>query len=153
MRSSIRLAVIFLALAPITAVPAEDAAEMPEWMTGTWASREADNWADEYWTSPRAGIMMGSSRSGEGDKLQFWEHMRIVREADGQLAFWAMAGDQIPVRFVAMPKTGKKIVFENADHDDPQRIRYWREGKELKAQISLIDGSKPSDFSFKMVDK
>ncbi len=124
---------------------------MPGWMTGAWAKADGESWSDEYWTPPRAGIMIGASRAGEGEKLQFWEHMRIVREADGTLAFWAIAGDQKPVRFGAVKATESEVVFENAGHDYPQRIKYWREGKELKAQISLIDGSKPTEFSFKMM--
>jgi Domain of unknown function (DUF6265) len=143
---------VALVLSPGVAAAYDEGTELPEWMTGTWGSADGESWADEYWTPARAGIMIGASRSGEGEKLQFWEHMRIVREADGKLAFWAIASDQKPVRFIATRKTAGEIVFENAAHDYPQRIRYWREGKELKAQISLIDGSKPVEFSFKMMD-
>ena len=92
--------------------------------------------------------MIGASRSGSGDRLGFWEHMRVVREADGKLAFWAIAADQKPVRFVAMKTGPNEIIFENAQHDFPQRIRYWRDGKALKAEISLIDGSKAVNFGF-----
>ncbi|MBL0924735.1 MAG: hypothetical protein IBJ12_09770 [Sphingomonadaceae bacterium] len=120
-------------------------------MKGAWVRSDGDKWADEYWTPPRAGIMIGASRSGKGETLQFWEHMRIVREADGKLVFWAIAGDQKPVRFAAVKTSAAEIVFENAAHDYPQRIAYWREGKELKARISLADGSKPTDFSFRML--
>jgi len=151
MRYPARLAAIFLALTPLPALSYDEGAEFPDWMTGAWARSDGENWADEYWTPPRAGIMIGAGRFGKGEKLQFWEHMRIVREADGKLAFWAIAGDQKPVRFVATQKTAEEIVFENPGHDYPQRIRYWREGKELKAQISLIDGSKPVGFSFRMM--
>jgi hypothetical protein len=129
-------------------VVAEKAA-LPDWMTGAWVRSDGDKWADEYWTPPRAGVMIGASRSGKGETLQFWEHMRIVREADGKFAFWAIAGDQKPVRFVAVKMSAAEIVFENPEHDFPQRIRYWREGEELKARISLIDGSKPTEFSFR----
>ncbi len=139
-----------LALLMPTTLAAEQSA-MPGWMTGAWAMKNGESWADEYWTPPRAGIMIGASRAGEGERLQFWEHMRIVREADGKLAFWAIAGKQQPVRFVEIKITTNEIIFENPAHDYPQRIRYWREGNELKAQTSLLDGSKPNDFSFKVM--
>jgi hypothetical protein len=142
-----------VALSAATGATCQDAPEFPEWMTGAWGHADGESWADEYWTSPRGGIMIGASRSGVGEKLQFWEHMRIVREADDRLAFWAIASDQKPVRFVAVKKTAEEIVFENPAHDYPQRIRYWREGKELKAQISLIDGSKANNFSFTMMGR
>lgn len=80
----------------------------------------------------------------------FWEHMRIERGPDGKLAFVAIAADQQPVRFGAVRAGDKicEIIFENPDHDYPQRIRYWREGDILKAEISLLDGSKAVQFLF-----
>jgi Domain of unknown function (DUF6265) len=148
MKPYFRLVAAIVVMVPAGLVAQPDA--MPGWMTGAWAKANGESWSDEYWTPPRAGIMIGASRAGEGEKLQFWEHMRIVQE-DGGLAFWAISGDQKPVRFGAVKTTASEIVFENAGHDYPQRIRYWREENELKAQISLIDGSKPTDFSFKMM--
>lgn len=150
MRKLSGLALTLLMLTPISISAAEEA-DLPGWMTGAWARNDANSWADEYWTPPRAGIMIGASRSGKGDTLQFWEHMRIVREADGTLVFWAISADQKPVRFVATRKSPAEIIFENAEHDYPQRIRYWREGRLLRAQISLKDGSKPVDFEFQMM--
>jgi len=139
---------IGLALASTTAFAEAPVQEMPGWMTGAWEKVDGEKWADEFWTPPRGGMMIGASRSGSGDRLGFWEHMRVVREADGKLAFWAIAADQKPVRFVAMKTGPNEIIFENAEHDYPQRIRYWREGKALKAEISLIDGSRAVNFDF-----
>ena len=34
-----------------------------------------------------------------------------------------------------------EIVFANPQHDYPQRIRYWRDGMDLNAEISTMDGS------------
>ena len=150
MRKLSGLALMLLMLTPVSIAAAEDT-KLPDWMTGAWERSDSDSWADEYWTPPRAAIMIGASRSGKGETLQFWEHMRIVREADGTLAFWAVSADQKPVRFVATQKSPEEIIFENSDHDYPQRIRYWREGKLLRAQISLLDGSKPVDFQFRMM--
>ena len=146
-----KAAAVALMLTSSMGFACDEGPEFPEWMNGAWARGDGESWADEYWTPPRAGIMIGASRSGKGEVLQFWEHMRIVREADGRLAFWAISADQKPVRFSARQKSADEIVFENADHDYPQRIRYWREGTLLKAQISLLDGSKPIDFQFRMM--
>jgi hypothetical protein len=138
----------FLLMSASTANANVGPAELPGWMTGAWERVEGDKWSDEYWTPPKAGLMIGASRSGVGEKLVFWEHMRIMREDDGALAFWAISGDQQPVRFGLTKIASSEIIFENADHDYPQRVRYWRQGKELKAQISLLDGSKAVNFSF-----
>jgi Domain of unknown function (DUF6265) len=147
----ILLAALVLALTPVAGAACEEGRELPEWMTGAWGREDDTGWADEYWTPARGGMMIGASRSGKGEKLTFWEHMRIEKEADGTIVFWAIAGDQKPVRFVAREKTAEEIVFVNPDHDYPQRIHYWREGKALNAEISLIDGSKAVQFSFKLI--
>lgn len=128
-----------------------DAPPMPEWMTGGWQHEDGGDWADEFWTPLRGDMMLGSARSGTGDKLNFWEQMRIEKEDDGDVVFWAMSGDQESVRFEAIVAAENSIVFENAEHDYPQRIHYWREGSELKAEISLLDGSKAVRFSFQLM--
>ena len=150
MRYSFGLAAFLLALAP-AALVAGDPLPMPGWMTGAWASSEGEVWTDEFWTPPRGDLMIGAGRSGQGSKLMSFEHMRIEREADGTLVFWALPGGKNPTRFVAVHADGDDVIFENAANDYPQRVRYWREGKEMKARISLIDGSKPMDFSWKMM--
>ncbi len=139
----------------ITAAPAfalSDAPPMPEWMTGAWSHHDEQGWADEYWSPLRADIMLGSARSGKAEKLNFWEQMRIQKENDGGVVLWAVSADQKPVRFEATLSAENEIMFENADHDYPQRIHYWREGDQLKAEISLLDGSKAVQFSFSRTD-
>jgi Domain of unknown function (DUF6265) len=150
MRYPLRLSAMLLALAP-AALLASDPLPMPGWMTGAWAGGEGEAWVDEFWTNPRGELMIGAGRAGQGNKLMSFEHMRIERESDGTLVFWALPGGKNATRFVAVHADGDDVIFENAANDYPQRVRYWREGKELKAQISLIDGSKPMDFSWKMM--
>lgn len=123
--------------------------KLPEWMTGCWEQRSGDRWAEECWTIPRAGMMMGSGRSGVGGKLTDWETMRIVLDyeiSDGsivRMAFIGSPGGKDGAIFAWGPSQETGLTFENHAHDYPQRIRYWREGEELVAEISLIDGSKP----------
>jgi hypothetical protein len=122
---------------------------LPDWMAGMWTNQDGQKWSEEHWLAPRGNMMLGSSWSGHGGDLKFWEQMRIVREADGAIAFWAVASDQKPVRFVARNVGPQSITFENAEHDYPQRIRYWRTGKVLNAEISNIDGSDLVQFRFR----
>ena len=136
--------------APVSAM--SDGHQMPEWMTGTWAHKDGEAWADEYWSTLRADIMFGASRSGKAETLNFWEQMRIQRQDDNAVVLWVVSADQKPVRFEAKVSGENTITFENAEHDYPQRIHYWREGKKLKAEISLIDGTKPISFTFLRVD-
>jgi hypothetical protein len=43
------------------------------------------------------------------------------------------------------------IEFANPQHDYPQRIRYWREGDLLKAEIALIDGTQAVGWTYQPV--
>jgi hypothetical protein len=128
-----------------------DSPSMPEWLTVAWEYQNGEAWADEYWTPLRGDLMLGSSRSGQEDRTIFWEHMRIVKEDDGGIALWAVSVDQKAVRFALTPSLENEVMFENAAHDYPQRIRYWREGDVLKAEISAIDGSMAKRCQWKMI--
>lgn len=140
-------AAILLLASPISAhtVP------LPSWLTGAWAMMDGDLWADEFWTPPRADIMIGAARMGQGDQLRNWESMRIAYDDDGMLAYWAMPNGQPATKFALVSRSENEIVFANAGHDYPQRIRYWREGKSLKAEVSLMDGSKAFALTYKQM--
>ena len=53
-----------------------------------------------------------------------------------------------PVEFAMTGQTAESIQFSNPAHDYPQRIRYWRDGKTLNAEIALIDGSRAVQWSY-----
>lgn len=163
MRYLAKIAAISLAVAPATLF-AKDSEPMPRWMTGCWIGEAENTLIEECWTLPRGNMMLGSGHTfveemivkhdhsyTETARTISFEHMRIERESDGKLVFWALPGGKNATRFVAVHADADDVIFENATNDYPQRVRYWREGMELKAQISLIDGSKPMDFSWKMM--
>jgi hypothetical protein len=120
----------------------------PGWMAGCWIEQSGQKWTEECWTPPRAGTMLGSNRAGEGTKLQSREAAQIFPDAEGVLTYWASpdGGTRIPFRLAS--RTATEIVFANPAHDYPQRIRYWRDGAALNAEISLLDGSKPMRWHF-----
>ena len=120
----------------------------PNWLTGCHLEKKGERWTEECWTAARAGIMLGSGRNGRGDKLIGWEVMRIEREADGLLTFWGSPMGAKPVPFRAISVSANEVIFSNPSHDYPQRIRYWRVGKLLRAATSLSDGSKAMQWTF-----
>lgn len=128
------------------APPAEEVSSkitgFPDWMAGSWIEEKGDAWSEEYWTASRGDIMLGVSRTGKGPRLATWEHAHIRLNAEGKLALFAMPRGAPASEFPAIEQGAQSIIFENKAHDYPQRIRYWREGELLKAEISLADGSK-----------
>jgi len=146
-----RSAICALAIISLTqAAPATEPVPTPSpnWMAGAWIETKGSSWTDEFWTPMRAGIMIGCGRSGDGDVLSSWESTRIQRSADGVLTFWGSPGGAKPVPFRMVSSSLTEIIFANPAHDYPQRIRYWRDGKFLNAEISLADGSKAMRWTY-----
>ena len=147
MRAMICAAAMMVAMVA-TATPAQQAA-FPSWMAGAWEQKGAgDRWADEFWTPPRGGIMIGAGRVGRGERLSIFEHTRIIRRADGVLVFVAQPKGAPPTEFPLVASDRQMVEFANPAHDYPQRIKYWREGTQLKARTSLMDGSKAQDWVY-----
>lgn len=142
---------VFWAFAGIWLTPggvAAQPASAPDWIAGAWIESKGDHWAEEFWTPMRADIMIGAGRTGKGSVLSSWESMRIERGADGVLTFWGAPQGGKPVPFRMVSSSATDIAFANPAHDYPQRIRYWRDGKRLNAEISLTDGSKAMRWSY-----
>lgn len=130
------------------------AAELPGWLAGCWEQVEGERWTEECWTSARGGTMLGSSRTGRGATVTGWEAMQIMLDQPGEgttakMAFWASPGGQGRTMFAWAPSDQPGVTFVNGANDYPQRIRYWREGELLNAEISLADGSKPMRWTFR----
>jgi hypothetical protein len=131
-----------LAAVLVAASPAAKVDDLA-WLAGQW-SREADGrWTEESWTPPRGGVMLGHSRSGQGETLREFEFLRVHAGSDGVPAYLAQPGGAAPVAFRLVRHGAASATFENAAHDYPQRIDYRRDGDTLTATISRIDGTKP----------
>ncbi len=121
---------------------------LPAWMAGCWETRSGDKWTEECWSRPRGSIMIGYGRSGTGGVLDSWEVMQIeMAETDDPaidpLTFYGAPGGKNRTAFSwVRTSTEPGVTFVNLGHDYPQRIRYWRDGKDLIAEVSLGDGSK-----------
>lgn len=140
---------MLLAGLALIATGASDAPKMPGWLAGCWSEQKGSNWSEECWTGPRAGNMLGSARIGRAGSLQSWETMQIEQSSDGSLTFYASPRGAPRSAFPMISSGPREIVFANPKHDYPQRIRYWREGMDLNAEISLIDGSNAFRWRYK----
>jgi Domain of unknown function (DUF6265) len=141
-------ALLLLAEAPVFA-QAPVPATMPGWLAGAWAMESADRWADEFWTPPRGGMMIGAARIGKGSDLREWEHTRIVRKPDGSISYFAQPKGRPAIEFPMLSRSASAIEFANPAHDYPQRIRYERDGAVLRAEISKLDGSSPMRWEYR----
>jgi hypothetical protein len=137
------LAALLLAASTTAQPPA-----LPAFMSGCWDLIDGDHWTQECWMEPKGRLMLGASREGTGDKLQSWEQLRIQQFADGTITLFASPGGRPPLAFEGRSLSPTAIEFTNAAHDYPQRIRYELKDGELEAEISLLDGSKATRWSY-----
>ena len=126
---------------------------MPAFLAGCWEQRKEARWTEECWTSARGGMMLGSNRTGAGEAVDHWEAMQIaVADSDDpavpKMAFWAAPRGVTRTMFIWVPSAKAGVSFVNQANDYPQRIRYWRDGEQLLAEISLGDGTRPMRWRF-----
>jgi len=145
MRLAMMAGVALLATAMPTAAQGLDLG----WMAGDWCT-EAQNGEQtcEHWSAEIAGGVTGSSSTRKRGVTVSSERM-VIDMSLGRLTFTALPdGATAPTPFPLVSRTATELVFENRAHDYPQRIRYWRDGAALMAEISLADGSKPQRWRY-----
>ena len=106
------------------------------WMAGSWKGSAGGVSMEELWTEPAGGIMLGLHRDVIPDRMPFFEFLRI-EQRDSGVVYVASPRGLDATEFVLVSAGPAEAVFENPDHDFPQRIIYRREGGLM---ISRIEG-------------
>lgn len=106
---------------------------MPEWMAGAWTLEKDGMRMEEHWTRGNDELMTGMHQDVTAAGKTSFEFLRIERRG-GTLVYLAMPHARPETPFPVKNQTATKIVFENPDHDFPQRIIYWRDGIRLCAR-------------------
>lgn len=93
------------------------------WMAGRWRSEGEHGLTEELWMPPAGGLMLGLHRDLFPSGKVFFEYLRIESSAGGPL-YQASPAGRPPTPFRAVELSERHVVFENPDHDFPQRIIY-----------------------------
>ena len=104
------------------------------WMSGTWVSEGPRAKVSESWLGPGNGLMVAVNLSTFASGRNSYEFLRIAETPDG-FSYFASPDGRAPVEFKLKELGERRVVFENAMHDFPQRILYWRDGDALLARI------------------
>jgi len=101
-------------------------ADIPDlrWMAGCWSQDGQESGSVEQWTAPAGGTMLGMSRMVSGGKTVAFEFLRITEDEDGWIWLVASPSGQETARFKLVNMSANEVIFENPDHDFPQRIIY-----------------------------
>lgn len=128
------------------------------WLEGPWKSGPNEKTqAEEHWSAPAGGAMMGMFRLLQGGKPGIYEFLLIEEDADGihlRLRHYRpqMADvDKAPIRLKLTEATGRKLIFVNPDNDQPKRILYSQESPDqLTATVETTRNGKPHSFTLRM---
>jgi len=101
------------------------------WISGCWnATTTGGSEAQEQWTKPDGGTMFGVARLISGGQTTSFRYMQIRQKiADVVFILQSDGGQAVTYKLVKL--NDSEAVFENNQHDPPQRIVYQR----------LVDGT------------
>jgi hypothetical protein len=119
------------------------------WLSGCWKA-DGDVQSEEHWTKLEGRSMLGMGRTIANGKTVFHEFLQIRERADG-IFYIAQPNDGPAVSFRLVKVNDSEAIFENPQHDFPQRITYQRaiDGS-LLAAIEGQEKGKPKRVDFAM---
>ena len=146
MKSKILLTVAVLLLAGSVragASPAPDLSALA-WLAGNWTGTQDGVEMEELWQQPKGNSMLALHRDVKEGRTVSFEFLRIEAAADG-ITYWASPRARPATPFKMIELSGKRVVFENAEHDFPRRIVYWMsDDGSLHAKIEGTLSGKPA---------
>ena len=121
---------ILIAISLLMGLPSVTSAQEPAsveelaWLSGCWATVGGEAGSGEQWTIPAGKTMFGVSRTIHNSKTVAYEFVQIRETEAGGIEFIAMPSGQTMATFLLIRLSDAEVVFENLDHDFPQRIIY-----------------------------
>lgn len=147
----ILLALTFLLVAS-TVTPGSAAASSPfdmlGWLEGDWVRQTKRGLATESWTRVSENTMEGLAHVTAGEETHVTEYLRLERLGDEVFYVAKPRENAFPTPFLLVECDEDHAVFENLEHDFPQRILYTRHGDD--AMTARIEG--PGDGEVRTID-
>jgi len=126
---------VLLARAPAS-LPGEPELADLSWMAGHWASEVDGTRTEEVWLGPGGGFLLALNRTTPKTGRASFEYLRIEQRKD-ELVYVASPGGKGSTDFPLADIGERFVLFENPEHDFPQRIRYELDaGGALHARVS-----------------
>jgi hypothetical protein len=126
--------------------------ESLKWLAGCWQMDGSRTQIVEQWMQPAGGMMLGINRTVKDGRAVEYEFLRISEE-NGVLIYTAIPSGQEKASFPLAGGAEGEFIFENKEHDYPQRVIYKSQAGALLASIdgSMKGKSKRIDFPMQPV--
>ncbi len=121
-------------------------------MAGCWEHRDAKRglFTTEIWMKPAGTSILGIGRTVKGGKTVDHEYMRIEQREDGLFFIARPKENAEETAFKLVRSTVNEVVFENKEHDFPQRVIYRLNGTAMTGRIEGLDRGRPKGIDFPM---
>lgn len=123
------------------------------WLEGKWQNNTSDGLFTEKWTKETDSTFAGYSTIIKGKDTIFFETIVLDQKGDSlhYIVTTPKQNDARPVSFTLKSFTANSYIFENKQHDFPQRITYTKVTNDsLVAEISGTQNNKPAVEEFPM---
>jgi hypothetical protein len=110
------------------------------WLAGHWSSERAGTRTEEVWLTPSGGLLLGMNRAVTAAGRGTFEFLRIEQRAQG-IVYVASPSGRGETVFPLADVGARFVLFENPEHDFPQRIRYeLDDAGRMQARVSAGQG-------------
>jgi hypothetical protein len=140
------------------AVPVEGDSDLKElhWLVGQWKGQLGNNTYYESWKATNHGTLEGSASMVNPQGKTFLTEVLRIDKIGSHLVYIAAVKKNHPVLFTLIETSGEnnkpKWVFENKEHDFPQRIIYVRESSDsLVAYVEGFINGKEGKEEFRLI--
>jgi hypothetical protein len=119
--------------------PVQATIDQLSWLTGAWQGKHDSYWAEEVWSEPHEGTIIGSHRRHIGDKLAMLDIVNIT-EYDNVIKYCLRRIEKphiqsehfiLPAVFILAHITDSECIFVHEDESHPFWILYRRDNIEL----------------------
>lgn len=146
----VRIAALAIVCLFVWAPLAAQAVEKLNWMAGCWLGSSGTRQFAEHWMKPAGGTLLGMSRTLAGGRTVAYEFLRI-EEHEGQVTLVARPSGQPEASFKMIQSSATEVIFENPEHDFPQRVIYrLQPDGSLVGRIEGLSKGKPRAIDFPM---
>ena len=125
-----------------------------DWLLGTWQRESKDQVLYETWRRVSNHTLEGDSYAVADRDTVFTEFLRIEQFGDSIFYPAKISDNEYSVPFKLVSLAGSSVVFENPNHDFPQRISYslMSDGSPHARAEGLSNGEESGlDFRFTKV--
>ena len=142
-RKMVSMGLLVLAAPALSAAETAPGISLSElgWLVGTWVYDDGTFNSKHVWMPAKGQVMLATQRDRRDGRTRHVEFIQLREAADG-VVFHVYPIGQQPSDFHLVWADQRRVVFENPDHDFPQRILYWIEnGKTLVSRVEgKVDG-------------